>query len=240
MKQVGYLTKYPDGLVGERGLFFDYVLAANGLFIEAEGKLMAARVPVAECEVRGLAPLGPIAVLRNGKPPQHIFDLALGAMLTTPDKERYVAITYDDGYHVFVPAQDAKEAHIDYTVPDSVAIDLHSHGRMGAFFSGGSCNSECSKCARTHCDTRDDKGLKIYGVVGELGAIPIVKLRVGVYGYYAPISWGEVFDGSLVGAKEHNDREEVMAIELQSDDGESHPEVGHHGGRMWWHRWLRR
>ena len=62
MNPVGYLIKRPDGLEGERGVYYDYVLASNGIFIEAEGKLIAARVPVAECEVRGLAPLEPKVV----------------------------------------------------------------------------------------------------------------------------------------------------------------------------------
>ncbi|MBA7525204.1 hypothetical protein ES705_17353 [subsurface metagenome] len=57
MVSVGHLTKYPDGLSGERGIYYNYILASNGLFIEAESPLIAARIPVAECEVRGLAPM---------------------------------------------------------------------------------------------------------------------------------------------------------------------------------------
>jgi hypothetical protein len=56
---VGYLLKRHDGLAGDRGLYYNYILAANGLFIEAENSLIAARVPVAECEIRGLAPVEP-------------------------------------------------------------------------------------------------------------------------------------------------------------------------------------
>ncbi|MCK4265911.1 MAG: hypothetical protein KAX31_01425, partial [Thermoplasmata archaeon] len=59
MNPAGYLVNRKDGLYGKRGMFYDYILAENGLFIETEGKLMAARVPVAECAVRGLAPLEP-------------------------------------------------------------------------------------------------------------------------------------------------------------------------------------
>lgn len=31
MKPVGYLVKHPSHLEGERGMFYDYVLASNGL-----------------------------------------------------------------------------------------------------------------------------------------------------------------------------------------------------------------
>ena len=49
MKMVGYLVNHPDGLVGERGAYYNYILASNGLFIEAESPLIDARVPVTEC-----------------------------------------------------------------------------------------------------------------------------------------------------------------------------------------------
>ena len=63
----GYLVNRPDGLVGEPGLAYDYILAANGLFVRAEklgpggAPLLRATVQVAEAQVRGLAPLAPRA-----------------------------------------------------------------------------------------------------------------------------------------------------------------------------------
>jgi len=217
MKPVGYLRKYQDRLDGERGMFYDYVLASNGLFIEAEGKLIAARVPVALCEVRGLAPLEPKVVLRYGKVPKYLFDLALNTMLTTPDKERYVAVTYTDGYHIKVPKQAADKeqvgegiddghgsgAGVAYLNPDSVLLEMHTHPKMRAIFSP--------------TDNRDEAGLKLYGVVGHCGTYheitddmshdeamgwlqnntPAIRLRVGVYGYFYEVPWKDVFDGDL-------------------------------------------
>jgi len=217
MKPVGYLIKYPDKLEGERGICYDYVLAGNGLFIETEGKLMAARVPVAEREVRGLAPLEPKVVLRYGKVSKYLWDLALSILLTTPDKERYVALTFSGGYHITVPSQAADKEHIGegsgaghgsgggvaYLNPDNVLLDLHTHPKMPAEFSG--------------TDNRDETGLKLYGVIGHCGTYheatddmsydeqmgwlqnncPAVRLRVGVYGYFYPVPWKDVFDGDL-------------------------------------------
>lgn len=214
---VGYLRKFPDRVEGQRGECFDYVLAGNGLFIEAEGKLMAARVPVARCEVRGLAPLEPKVVLRYGKIPQHLFDLAHNTMLTTPDKERFVAITYTDSYHISVPMQGADKekvgggvdeghgtgAGVAYLNPDSVLLEMHTHPKLTARFSG--------------TDNTDERGLRLYGVIGHCGTYheitsdmshdevmgwsqnncPAIRLRAGVYGYFYEIPWTDVFDGHL-------------------------------------------
>lgn len=203
MNPVGYLTKYPDRLVGERGQFYDYLLAGNGLFIEAEGPLFAARVPVSWCDVRGLEPTEPKLALRYGKVAKYLFDLALNTMLTTPDKERYAAVTFSGGYHIYVPPQEGSGARVQYETGDHVLLDMHTHPKMPARFS--------SK------DNEDETGLKLYAVIGTLGEYsqvkpemtydeqmdclqancPAVSLRVGVYGYFHPIAWKDVFDGDL-------------------------------------------
>jgi len=197
---VGYLVKRPDGLYGARGLYYDYILAENGVWIEAEGKLLAARVPVVHGQFRGLAPLEPKLVLRYGLVPQRFFDLALSAMLTDITKEHYVAVTWNDGYHFYVPEQERHGGGVKYEVGDQVIIDLHSHGAMTAWFST--------------TDNRDEQGLKLYGVVGKLDITPEVRLRVGVYGSFHPVSWGEVFEGSLFGA------EDALEIPLELDEDE--------------------
>ena len=211
MKPVGYLIKYPDGLQGERGLYYDYILASTGVWIEAEGKLMAARAPVSHAEVRGLAPLEAKMVLRYGRIPQRFFDLALSAFLADTSKERYVAITWGGGqYHLRVPEQEGTEGSVQYAVSDSVILDLHSHGKMSARFSGQ--------------DNRDEQGLKLYGVLGTLDVTPRVLLRFGVYGYFHPISWGDVFDGSMIGVEDFIEQKEVI------DEDELHSEIG---GQLW-------
>lgn len=268
-KYVGYLVKQKDGLYGERGLFYDYVLAENGVFIEAEGPLLAARVPVAYADIRGLAPLEPKAVLRNGRIPKYLFELALNTMLTTPDMERYVAVTWNNGYHVNVPNQAADVEHIGegsetshgsgagvaYLSPDSVLLDMHTHPKMRAGFSP--------------TDNKDETGLKLYAVVGHVGQYrevtpdldneramdylqsncPAIRLRVGVYGYFNQIAWTDVFEGDL-GSEMVDMRDEPDFINLDEevmDDHELYGDiVGQHvcseNRRGWlrWHRWFRR
>jgi hypothetical protein len=52
---------------------------------------------------------------------------------------------------------------------------------MGAFFSA--------------TDNRDEQGLGLYALAGRLDRlIPEVNMRVGLYGYFAPLKFSEVFD----------------------------------------------
>ena len=64
----------------------------------------------------------------------------------------------------------------------NVMVDLHSHGNMGAFWSG--------------TDNADEQGFRVYGVIGRLDERPEIRLRLGVYGYWFPIPVSLLFDGS--------------------------------------------
>ncbi len=226
MKTVGYLVNHPDGLSGERGLYYNYILGSNGIFIEAEGPLIAARVSVAECEIRGLAPVKARVSLTYGSIPQHFFDLALDSFLADPGKEHYAAVTGSHGYHFYIPVQDRDGARVTYEVGDSIVLDLHSHGHGWACFSGQ--------------DDQDEQGLKLSAVVGKLNATPVVKLRVGVYGYFKSLEWKDVFDGSLTGAVEYEEEEVITESDLFCITRRYDPELQHPGRGMWWNRWLRR
>ena len=227
MKMVGYLVNYPDGISGEKGIYYNYILAANGLFIEASNPALAARVPVAECEVRGLAPMKTKVALTYGSIPQHFFDLALDTFLAAPDKEHYVAVTAAAGYHFYVPVQDEGDASVVYEVGDSVILDIHSHAHMPAFFSH-------------QTDDKDETGLKLYAVVGRLNATPVVKLRVGVYGYFQTLAWRDVFDGCLTNAVESEEEEVKIEGDLHGITEPDAPAIQNHSGWLRWDRFFRR
>ncbi len=220
-KQVGYLTNYQDGLSGERGFFYDYIMASNGLFIEAESPRIAARIRIADVEIRGLAPIETKVSLLYGSIPQRFFDLALDLFLTDIDTEHYVAITGDAGYHFYIPVQDKSAGSVVYQTGTSVVLEMHSHGQMGAHFSP--------------TDNKDETGLKLYGVVGKLGATPILKLRVGVYGYFQKLSWRDVFDGSLQGALEDEPKEVITDSDLHDFIEPDAGGLKHFGRRLWGH-----
>lgn len=188
-KPVGYLTRYDNGLNGERGSFYSYVTAGNGLFVESEGPLLAARVPIADAEIRGLAKTEGSVVLRNGKIPDFLWEEAFWQLKRLVDTEIFIAITYEEGsYRLATPEQERSSTRVKYNRVPNTILDLHSHHKMAAYFS--------------QTDDADETGFQLYGVVGELHRLdskPRVHLRVGIYGYHWSVPWDSVFDGTLNG-----------------------------------------
>ena len=180
MKPVGYLINTKQGQEGETGLFFNYVLAGNGLYIQASGPLIRASVCIADAEVRGLNPLEERLELVRGKIPRYIYDLAVSGLCANPSQERYLAVTWEGQYRLRAPVQESSASSVTYNTQESTILDIHSHGTMKPFFS--------------YTDTCDEQGLRLYMVVGHLDhLIPEVKMRVGVYGYFMPVNIEEVF-----------------------------------------------
>lgn len=181
MSNVGYLINTKEGLAGDPGLFYDYILAGNGLYVRAENYLLKATVLVAPAFVRGLAPLEETVDLPMGPIPMRLHDLAISIMAVHPDRETYLAVTWEDCYRIQIPWQEGGGAGVQYEPIPGTLLDIHSHGAMGPFFSA--------------TDDRDEQGLKIYMVVGRLNTLfPEFEMRVGIYGYFAPIDIEMVFD----------------------------------------------
>lgn len=178
---VGYLTRQKVGLMGDRGTHYSYVTAGNGLFVEAEGQYLAARVQMARVQVRGLGAVEPSLVLRHGLVPGHLFDLAVDTMLADWRNERFVAIIWEGQYRIHVPEQDRTPASIHYDRHPATVVDLHSHGTMAGYFSS--------------TDDRDEVGFGVYGVVGRFPREPELELRVGIYGHFQQVNYRDVFSG---------------------------------------------
>ena len=180
MNRVGYLLNAREGLEGEPGFFYNYIVAGNGLFIRAQGSLIEATVQIAPAIVRGLAPVRQSVRLTYGKVPWHIYDLAVSLFAAEPRREHYLAVVWDRGYRLRIPPQERDSASVSYERLPHTVLDIHSHSLMSAFFSG--------------TDNRDEQGLRLYMVVGGLDTMfPETRLRVGIYGYYAPLELPEVF-----------------------------------------------
>jgi len=180
MNPAGYLINKGGSPRGERGLYYDYILASNGLYIQAGNPHLEATVLVSPAEVRGLSPLEEKVTLLHGRIPWRLYDLAYSLFVMDTSRERYAAIIWDNGYQLKVPEQEREPGSVRYSTESSVVLDLHSHGTMDAWFSTD--------------DDQDEQGLRLYMVVGRVNMlIPAMELRIGVYGYYAFITTGEVF-----------------------------------------------
>ena len=188
-RPVGHLVNHPTGLVGLQGIGFDYVLGAGGVYVQSESANLTARVLVAPCTVRGLAPVTEKVELAHGPIPAALFEVGLRWFLDDPHTERFFAVRWDGRrYRLVVPEQEGTATSLEYTPPAGVVAEFHSHGRSRAFFS--------------KTDDRDEQGFRIYGVVGRLDdPEPELSLRVGVYGHFAPADWPQVFDGPQPGIR---------------------------------------
>ena len=180
-RPVGYLINSSAGVEGEPGVFYDYILAAGGVYLKARNAHLATTVCIAPGEIRGLAPLKEDIQLLKGKIPLYLLTEAITVLITAPDIEQYLAITWENGCSVKIPSQQATPASVTYeTIPNTV-LEIHSHtGEVPAHFSP--------------IDDGDEQGFGLYAVVAGLHDLcPTISLRLGVYGYFLPLSQSEVF-----------------------------------------------
>ena len=186
---MGYLINHPAGLVGGQGIGYDYVLGSGGVYVQSRSAHLVARMLVAPGSVRGLAPVNEKLELLHGPIPGYLFEVGLRWFQETPSTERFFAVRWDGAaYRLVVPPQAGTATRLAYQPPAGVVAEFHSHGRGSAFFS--------------KTDDRDEQGLRIYGVVGRLDTpLPELSLRVGVYGHFGPLRWGQVFDGANPGVR---------------------------------------
>ncbi len=199
---VGHVLWYPDGPRGEYGLGYTYVVDSYGVWVESEGPHLAARVPVAVGgPLRGLGDCGGERLaLAHGPVPARLFELALGVFLASPSEERYVAVIWEGGeYRLRVPEQTGGAGQVAYERVAGRVLEMHSHGALPAFFSGQ--------------DNRDEQGFGVFGVVGRSrrGGL-VARFRVGIYGHFAAVEPGQVFDGPISAAAE----EELPTVELEA------------------------
>ena len=79
-KPVNYLINSLTGLEGEPGVFYNYILAVNGLYLRAKNPQLEVTVCIAPQVVRGLAPLKEEIQLLHGKIPLYFLNLALSIL----------------------------------------------------------------------------------------------------------------------------------------------------------------
>ena len=186
---MGYLVNHPSGLTGVHGIGYDYVLGSGGVYVQSQSGHLTARVLVAPGAVRGLASVAEKVQLTHGPIPAQLFELGLRWFQDAPDTERFFAVRWDgEGYRLVVPPQAGTATRLAYQPPAGVVAEFHSHGGSRAFFSA--------------TDDRDEQGFRTYGVVGRLDApLPELRLRVGVYGHFAPLDWPQVLEGPERGVR---------------------------------------
>ncbi len=157
---------------------YDYVLAANGVFMRAQSPMMQVCIPICNTAVRGLRPLQPAIHLIHGRLPSAMLQHCItDARQATTEQNHLLETLYhvhliEGHYRLVKPPQSATTGNVTtVTVYPQTLLDLHTHGDSAAFFSA--------------TDNRDEQGLRFYGVLGKVrDREPEMRLRLGCYGYF--------------------------------------------------------
>ena len=94
--------------------------------------------------------------------------------------------TKEEGYSVYFPRQDYSMAAVSFErnhlleLTKTLVMDMHSHGRMPAFFSLQ--------------DNRDEKGTRLFFVAGNLYKTPQIRVRAGIIGRFVDLYCGDIFE----------------------------------------------
>jgi hypothetical protein len=173
-----------------RGAKFDYVLAADGLYLHAKREELEICLQVAPVEVRGLDKCFEKFAFGLPKVPTNLVKeiLYISTSYAQDPKERLFWLEhsphnpYDDGWFICHPLQRGSAASCrpiegqDEAYQRAIIV-IHSQHSMPARFSG--------------MDDSDETGFRLYGVIGQLTKKSEIRLRVGCYGYFweIPASW---------------------------------------------------
>jgi PRTRC genetic system protein A len=171
---------------------YEYLFAANGLFLRAEGGFLSVQVCIHAWPpgtVRGLPSLAPYIHLHHPYLPCALLRRILTDARTRQDADGalvealYRVVRRGTQFALIVPPQEASVASVKARTsdtPEPPLLELHSHGSLPAFWSSQ--------------DDRDEGGFYFYGVVGKVDTDrPEIRLRLGVYGYWWEVPVGVLF-----------------------------------------------
>lgn len=192
---IGVVGALTPALMTINAQVFEYVLAANGLFIRAERVGLKVCIPLqswpsSQSGLRGLHLVKPSIQLLYPRISQDVLATVLQcsrSVATDPGNplEALFYLRYSEhiGWELIIPEQKATPATVtplDSSAYADTLIEIHSHHYLKPIFST--------------LDNADEQGFRLYGVIGEIFERPTFHLRIGVWGHFwsIPTSW--VFD----------------------------------------------
>lgn len=171
-----------------RGALFEYILAADGVYLRAEreGLWVLLNIAPAMLPIRGLLSLGETVMLAERVPANVIAEVIARSTAAMPCEALFYLNLDAFGWQVHQPEQyqtagRVRPANPNAPVIQRALVEIHSHHRMTAYFS-------------EEDDADEAVGFRIYAVVGELDTAPAIRVRVGVHGHLLEIPAALVFD----------------------------------------------
>ena len=193
---IDYVFRQPgqvEQLTLTQNCLYRYLVGQEGVFLEAHRRGLKTCIPLASCEIRGLASVNSYFQLEYPPVPvelvSEMLELARQAETATgtPTEILFYLLWQEQGefWELILPEQKGRASSVRPTDPTNLEyqaalIEVHSHNSMAAFFSA--------------TDDRDEQGLKLYGVLGKIFEEPQIALRLGVYGQFFPIPASLVFN----------------------------------------------
>jgi PRTRC genetic system protein A len=174
---------------------YEYLFAANGVFVRAKRPNLEVLVPVTVYEryIRGLATVTPYVKLTSDKIPINILLKMLEESRNVGSNEILFHLNYNNQWQLETPLQiqtpsSCKPLNDDRNSTFANAlIDAHSHAFMPAFFSP--------------TDDKDETGFRIYTVLGRVNTnAPEICTRIGLYQHYWDIPSHLIYElpGSII------------------------------------------
>lgn len=174
-------------------LFYQYVIAQNGVFVRAENDFVSACLPVtrlkeATAPVRGLQPLNGWVRLKIPQIPLTLLETVIANAQVSAENgrldETLSYVTWCNGRYRLIKPNDQQASpssvFSEMVEPgETVVMDIHSHGAAPPYFSP--------------TDDRDETRLRFYGVIGNLRTTLQWCFRLGIYGHWAEIDRDTLF-----------------------------------------------
>ena len=176
---------------------YSYLVGANGVFVAGKNEFFRAIIPVQvmrdpKSYIRGLEMIKPIFFLEDRVPNYLLHRMVSISRKAVPNEVLFylnyenisqnVWVTLGKEWTLSIPLQSFTPASVTPLEDKKyVPLEVHSHNTMPAFFS--------------ETDNRDETGMRLYGVLGRVDQEAVdIKLRVSIYGHYAPIPYHYVFN----------------------------------------------
>lgn len=132
-------------------------------------------------------------LMTSPKIPRYILNEIEKRFRCDPSREAALQIFYDpetQEYEIYEPIQRKSSSSVHFIrnsrleLEKALVMDVHSHGRMKAFFSS--------------IDDDDEKGVQLYMVLGNLDCKQYsIELRAGMVGHFASLTLDSVFEGGI-------------------------------------------
>ena len=193
---IDYVFRQPgqiEQLTLTQNCLYRYLVGQEGVFLETHRRGLKTCLPLAPCEIRGLAAVNSYFQLEYPPVPKELLsqmlELARQAETAagTPAEILFYLLWQEQGgfWEMILPDQKGRASSVRPTDPTNLEyqaalIEVHSHNSMAAFFSA--------------TDDQDEQGLKLYGVLGKIFDEPQIALRLGVYGQFFPVPASLVFN----------------------------------------------